>query len=443
MPRILSVLLAAPFVGAAMVLSGCAASTQQTKASAAVAAAPGGPGGSGGGPGSSSPKYTPTGAYTLTGGNASKTDTRLSAGKVDQSAVLVSKSGSLTLTDPAIRKTGNTKSTDESSFYGLNAGVLAESGGTVKISGGSVTTRGTGANGVFAYGSKSSISLSNTTIKTVTNESDGDAHGAMASGGGSITLRNVNISTKGAHSSDVATDRGGGTVTVVGGTMTADGDGSPGIYSTGKITATDATFTAAKSEGAVVEGSNSVSVRNTKLTGAKNGVMLYQSFSGDAQVGTGAFVMDGGSLTAKGGDAFFIKNTKAVVIVKNGAVVRQSSGNLIDAASKGYATFTADGERLTGDVITDASSTAAVTLKNHSTLTGKINKAALTLDSTSTWVVTADSTLTGLTDTAGISGGKVTNIVGNGHNVYYDSAANSGLGGKTYSLVNGGQLIPK
>ena len=52
-------------------------------------------------------------------------------------------------------------------------------------------------------------------------------------------------------------------------------------------------------------------------------------------------------------------------------------------------------------------------------------------------------TLSGLTDTAGISGSKVTNIVGNGHNVYYDSAANSGLGGKTYALVNGGQLIPK
>jgi hypothetical protein len=37
----------------------------------------------------------------------------------------------------------------------------------------------------------------------------------------------------------------------------------------------------------------------------------------------------------------------------------------------------------------------------------------------------------------------VTNIVGNGHNVYYSksSSANSYLGGKTYQLADGGELI--
>jgi hypothetical protein len=316
------------------------------------------------------------------------------------------------------------------------------SGGKVKLTGGTVTTRGTGTNAVFAYGSGSAVSLSGTTIKTTTNESDGDAHGVMASGGGTITLRNVNISTKGAHSSDVATDRGGGTVTVIGGTMTADGDGSPGIYSTGRITAENATFSAAKSEAAVVEGSNSVTVKNTRLTGARNGVMLYQSFSGDAQVGTGTFTMTGGSLTAKGGDAFYVKNTKAVVVLRGGATVSQSSGNLINAVGKGQVAFTADGEDLSGNVVTDSTSSAALTLTSGSTLTGKIDKAALSLDSTSTWTVTADSTLTTLTG-ARISGGTVTNIVGNGNNVYYDSGANTALGGKTYTLTGGGHLIPR
>ena len=45
---------------------------------------------------------------------------------------------------------------------------------------------------------------------------------------------------------------------------------------------------------------------------------------------------------------------------------------------------------------------------------------------------------------AAISGDAVTNIIGNGHNVYYFSTlpGNAYLNKKTYSLVNGGQLIP-
>ena len=59
--------------------------------------------------------------------------------------------------------------------------------------------------------------------------------------------------------------------------------------------------------------------------------------------------------------------------------------------------------------------------------------------------MTADSTLTALTDTNGIAGSSVTNIIGNGHTVTYDAslAANSSLAGKTYSLANGGTLEPK
>jgi hypothetical protein len=60
------------------------------------------------------------------------------------------------------------------------------------------------------------------------------------------------------------------------------------------------------------------------------------------------------------------------------------------------------------------------------------------------------ATLTGqtyaatLTDPSGISGTSITNIVGNGHNVHYDSslAANQYPGGFFYSQVSGGVLTP-
>jgi len=59
--------------------------------------------------------------------------------------------------------------------------------------------------------------------------------------------------------------------------------------------------------------------------------------------------------------------------------------------------------------------------------------------------VTGDSQLMSLSDSSGISGTTITNIHGNGHTVTYDAslAANSALGGKTYTLAGGGQLTPK
>ena len=68
----------------------------------------------------------------------------------------------------------------------------------------------------------------------------------------------------------------------------------------------------------------------------------------------------------------------------------------------------------------------------------------MSLDSTSTWTVTANSYLTTLSG-AQISGTTITNIIGQGYTVYYVSADNSSLGGATYSLSgsSGGQLVPK
>jgi hypothetical protein len=106
--------------------------------------------------------------------------------------------------------------------------------------------------------------------------------------------------------------------------------------------------------------------------------------------------------------------------------------------------FTADRERLTGNLLTAGTSTISASLQNGTTLTGTVSRAALAIDSSSTWKVTRDSTLTSLTDPSGFSGKSITNIVGNGHTVTYDAAlaANAKLADKTYTLTGGGQLKP-
>jgi hypothetical protein len=71
----------------------------------------------------------------------------------------------LSLADASITTTGNTSPQEASSFYGLNAGVLAAQGGKITITGGSITTGGAGANGAFATGTGSEIIIPKVTIK--------------------------------------------------------------------------------------------------------------------------------------------------------------------------------------------------------------------------------------------------------------------------------------
>lgn len=402
---------------------------------------------------SGSSSYVFSGTYTVDGETATRINERYTSSTNDVSAVYVTNGGNLTLINPTITTSGNTSSSEASSFYGLNGAVLANNSSRVTVTGGTIKTTGSGANGAIPTGSGSSIALSNVTI---TATGDG-SHGVMATQGATLTLVNVDIATTDPHGAPIATDRGGGTVMVTGGTVTATGTDSPGIYSTGNIRVADANITATGPEAAVIEGSNSITLTNTTLSGGNantGGVMIYQSTSGDASAGTGTFTMAGGMLTATAGPPFFVTNTNAVIAL-TGVDVTASSGTLINAAATsqwgtpgnngGIATFTADHESLAGDVLADNGSSVAVNLKNGSTLAGSINWASLTLDATSTWNVTGDSVLTDLSGTAGFSGTTVSNIIGNGHTVTYDAslATNSALGGKTYTLANGGNLTSR
>jgi hypothetical protein len=397
-------------------------------------------------------EVTGTGLYTLKSGDAIKSNETLETSKNDQSAVIVSNGASLTLKNMSILTSGNTSSMDSSSFYGLNAAVLAQTGSKISILNSKINTTGTGANGVFACGSGASIELSNVDIQCKAS----GAHGVDATKEGKITMKNVNITTAGnGASAAIATDRGGGTISATGGIVITTGTKSPAIYSTGKITVNNATLKSSSSEVAVIEGKNSIIVNNCNMTSEKNyGVFIYQSMSGDAEVGSGMFTMNGGSLTVKEGPIFYSTNTVGVINLKN-AIINGNSGVLLKAGADQWGnkgengsqiTLIADTQKLTGDVILDDISTAILKLKNNSELRGAINTGktakfiSLSLDKSSTWYVTKDSYLTSITDEKS----DLTNIISNGHTIYYkkSNSANSWLGGKTINLCDGGKLVP-
>lgn len=438
----------ATFVGCASSTSSSSTASNTTTQSAQKGTPPGGALG-----GSQGATITGTAAYSVSGETASKSGETYTAASANQSGIMANKSAKLTITNATINKTGgDTTSEDESNFYGLNAAVVAKAASTITISGSKINTSAEGSNGVFATGDNSVINVSDTTINTTKNSS----RGLDATMNGTVNATNVTINTAGTHCAAIATDRGNGTINVKGGSMTTTGKDSPGIYSTGKITAADATIKATGSEAAVVEGKNSITLSNVNISGEKtNGVMLYQSFSGDAETGTASFTMTGGSLSSKAGALFFITNTDAVATLKNVAVTN-STDTLISAGATerwgtsgqngGKFTFTADTETLSGKVICDKISSVSMTLKNNTTFTGSVNtdnklaKVTINLDATSKWIVNADSYVQALTD----SDSSLANIQSNGHTIYYDASnsANSWIGGKTINLADGGKLAP-
>ncbi len=408
---------------------------------------PGGAGASG------TATVTPAGILELDGGSATKDSETFTASAPNTSGVLVTNSGNLTLTDSIVNSSSDSSSTDESSFYGLDAGVLATSGSIVIMDGGSVTTTGVGANGVFATGSSTTVAVCSVTIDA----SGGAAHGVMASAGGALTARDLIVSTQGSNSAAVATDRGGGTITVQRGTYLTVGVDSPGLYSTGGLAVDHATVTATGSEAAVIEGSNSIVVTDSTLSGIKkSGVMVLQTASGDAQGSDGRFTMSGGSLTQAEGPLFFVTNATGTITLQ-GVNLTSGSGVLLKAAADqwgttgsngGHAAVNASNQTLSGDIVVDAVSDVSIALTDGSSLDSTVDpdhtgeRVSISLDASSTWNVTGDSYLTVLDDAAGISDTTVTNVVGNGHTVHYDPAANSALGGKTYALSGGGTLTP-
>ena len=195
-----------------------------------------------------------SGAFTVDGTTQIVSDKTLTSEATDVSGVYVLNGGNLVLSNVTVKTTGNTSSQENSSFSGQNAGVLVTKNSRVAIYGGRINTTGGGANGLFAYGAGAFASMSGGSI-TATGEG---GHGVMATGGGSLAITNVDMITERIHGGVVATDRGGGTIWVSGGKITSHGQDSPGIYSTGDIRAENATFIATGSEGAVIEGRNSI-----------------------------------------------------------------------------------------------------------------------------------------------------------------------------------------
>ncbi|MDB4889535.1 MAG: hypothetical protein JWL61_1390 [Gemmatimonadetes bacterium] len=152
-----------------------------------------------------------------------------------------------------------------------------------------------------------------------------------------------------------------------------------------------------------------------------------------------------GTISTTGSSAYGILAAAGGTVRVERTPIRVLSDTIARASGASTVTLLIDADTLSGALVADASSTISATLQNGAKLTGAVQGAALSIDASSSWVVRSNSALTTLTLPGGITGSSIANIVGNGFTVTYSASlpGNAALGGATYTLVGGGQLVPK
>lgn len=402
------------------------------------------PGGDGqGAPGQGGPGGQSQGVDSYTAVNEYIEDTTVSNETIestgtDENAALISSGANVTLDNDTITRTSaDSQGGDNSSFYGVGAAVLATEG-TAYVKDGSVTTDAAGGAGLFAY-DDGTVYASGTTVET-TQDTSGGVHVA---GGGTLYGWDLDVETNGESSAAIRSDRGGGTMVLDGGNYVSNGVGSPAIYSTADIAVSNATLTANGSEAICIEGLNSIHLYDCDLTGNMSDldqndntwtVILYQSMSGDSEVGNSTFQMDGGSLTSENGGVFYTTNTESTITLNNVDInyndenefFLQCTGNTNQrgwgqsGANGADCHFTGISQDMQGNVIWDSISDLDFYLTDGSSLTGAVvddesyageggeGYCNVYVSADSTWTVTGDSEYTITTgsysDTADMSG---------------------------------------
>jgi len=221
------------------------------------------------------------------------------------------------------------------------------------------------------------------------------------------------------------------------------------------------TGTASESQLVGMEGLKTVLIRNSTLSSSQtgktasdpvaDGVIIYQSTSGDAESTTGeaaTFQAVDSKLSSaiQSGSMFYLTNTSADVVLKNteldfassAARLLYAAGN--DANNWGQAgsngatvKFTGIGQQLAGDVVADTISSVDLHLTEGTTwagaasieqnAAGSTSDAPMTvnIDGSSQWTVTADSTVSSLNVAEGAkvvdADGKTVTIVAGGQTV--------------------------
>ena len=363
----------------------------------------------------------------------------------DENIIHVYEGATASIKNSSFKNGGTGSSGDASSFYGVGA-TLFVSDGEMYVDDVEIESTVAGGAGVFAYDNGVAY-VQNADIHTT----QGSAGGLHVAGGGTLYAWDCNVETEaGMAAAAIRSDRGGGTMVIDGGRYVTNG-GTGAVYVTADISIHDAYLYTGGSEAVAIEGKNTIRLFDCDLEGSMIAnsindnkvwnIIVYQSMSGDADVGTSHFEMVGGTLTTHAGPILYNTNTSSYITLSDVDIVRgddttyflQVTGNASSrtwgraGANGANCIFTAVDQELPGDVVYDTISNLDFYLLNGSELTGafRLNDtlnggysgdgiANVTIDKDSTWVVTDNSYINGTLSCEGkIENATVEDINGN------------------------------
>lgn len=243
--------------------------------------------------------------------------------------------------------------------YGTSSyGAWSTSGGVMNLTGGTVTTTGAAAFGLYATGANSTIASA-----AAVSTSGQASYGALVDTGGAINLTGGSIATSGQSAVGLFAYGAGSTISG----------------------ATDVTTSGAAAHAAVQQDGGILNLTGGTLTanGAGASALFMSNIAGTAGSASLAGVTlaspTKSAITIGGGQATLTLND--VTATDNDGVWLQVS--TIDPANPSIADVAADASKVQGAVLTDALSTGSVTFQGGSS-----------------WTVTGNSTVTNLTNNA-------------------------------------------
>ena len=369
------------------------------------------------------------------------------------------------------KESGKSTDFDSSTLYGLNSTFIAKEGSEIFLKDSKLSSSISYSSAFFATGLETTATLNNVELST-----DKDNSSALnASSEAKIDISNSEIKTKGNNSDAIKTLDANSLININDSTIITEGQNSTLLYSKGKIEALNIKGTS-NSYLAIIEDRNSLELTNANLI--TNGqdktineylgaFLIYSQESASASNNYTSAKLDIiDSIIEINKDSswydktplFYLTNTEANINITNTtlnygsdillkAVANSEYGDIGDNAAS--VTLTATDQELTGEIIVDSNSKVRLNL-NNSTYEGKINvdnlsaNVDVTFDYDSRWELTGDSyiNILQITKTDYLRKNVRKYIRSNGYNVYYNSANNEWLEGRTYNLQGGGKLIP-
>lgn len=356
----------------------------------------------------------------------------ISSTKNDETALAIEEKSKGTITKVSVEKIGDSSNLSVSDKTGWNSAIQVNTSSDITIDDVKVTTNGSGASGVVATGSNAVISISGSDITTENERSKG----LLISNGGTIYANKLNITTSGLKSSAVATDFEGGLIEIKDSKIKCSGEKSAGVYATSTIKVEDTSIESENSEGAVIDGSGTIELTDVDITTyKKRAVMIYYTGPKVGETTQGTFTMTKGSLNVKGGQGFYVMNTKARINLEQ-VNMSITSGIFLKASVDEYGELGEEGgtveslggdaivncvkQTIKGDILVDSQSTVELNLTEKSKYTGTINNSntgkevTVKIDSNSKLTLTGDSYITTLEN----ENTRNSNIDFNGYKLY-------------------------